>query len=558
MIRLKFEEMSQKIGKNISEIARETKINRNTIQALALGKVSGLKFETLDKLCQVYRLKISDILEFEGKKKVEVPAEKHKLYKQEGECVPFTMYPPSLTAATYVLPGEDKPAFGALYTHFKGSYTHAFWDDAAMRRASRAFYNRYSERSVLNALYNEFMAGSAAIDVLYRRTFTGEIAKMDQSELVAFLKELQTGCQKFWTTSIFIDCFDVGVDQEIIREIAKTSGLDTNDVQVLTTPTELTFAGDRKRRLFEIIDGIKTQKWTREKIGQFVVSSAAVQKYRQDFDYVASNYASVKHITNQQIAEEMWDYLQHLDSWKKEYKELSRYEEDHEAAMATVLKKKKLKENPLWMFERLTIWREFRKKANLMSIHVQDAVLERVEALTGIPKKYLQYLVPDEVANALKGLVSLEELAKRREDGVMLNFEGSKFEMLHGAQADSLLREYNDRLGSESTSTIVYGQTACQGYAKGVARVILDESQFHRFKEGEILVTGMTRPEFLPLMKKSAGIVTNEGGITCHAAIVSRELGKPCIIGTKNATVLINDGALVEVRANHATVRILS
>ena len=101
------------------------------------------------------------------------------------------------------------------------------------------------------------------------------------------------------------------------------------------------------------------------------------------------------------------------------------------------------------------------------------------------------------------------------------------------------------------------GQTASQGYAKGVARIILTQDDFGRFGEGEILVTSMTRPEFVPLMKKAAAIVTNEGGITCHAAIVSRELGKPCVIGTKNATKIIKDGDLVEVRANHATVRIL-
>lgn len=75
--------------------------------------------------------------------------------------------------------------------------------------------------------------------------------------------------------------------------------------------------------------------------------------------------------------------------------------------------------------------------------------------------------------------------------------------------------------------------------------------------EGEILVTGMTRPEYVPLMKKAAAIVTDEGGITCHAAIVSRELKKPCIIGTKIATQVLNDGDLVEVDAERGVVRVL-
>jgi len=67
----------------------------------------------------------------------------------------------------------------------------------------------------------------------------------------------------------------------------------------------------------------------------------------------------------------------------------------------------------------------------------------------------------------------------------------------------------------------------------------------------------MTRPEFLPAMKKSVAVVTDEGGLTCHAAIVSRELGIPCIIGTKIATKVLKTGDLVEVNANHGVVRVM-
>jgi pyruvate,water dikinase len=66
----------------------------------------------------------------------------------------------------------------------------------------------------------------------------------------------------------------------------------------------------------------------------------------------------------------------------------------------------------------------------------------------------------------------------------------------------------------------------------------------------------MTRPEYLPAMKKAAAFVTDEGGITCHAAIVAREMGKPCIIGTKVATKVLKNGDLVEVKGNHGVVLI--
>ena len=65
----------------------------------------------------------------------------------------------------------------------------------------------------------------------------------------------------------------------------------------------------------------------------------------------------------------------------------------------------------------------------------------------------------------------------------------------------------------------------------------------------------MTRPEFLPIMKKAGAIVTDEGGVTCHAAIVSRELKIPCIIGTQVATSQLKDGDFIEVNADKGYVR---
>lgn len=64
-------------------------------------------------------------------------------------------------------------------------------------------------------------------------------------------------------------------------------------------------------------------------------------------------------------------------------------------------------------------------------------------------------------------------------------------------------------------------------------------------------------PDFLPAMKKAVAFVTDEGGITCHAAIIAREMGKPCIIGTKNATRILKDGDFVEVDAENGVVKIL-
>lgn len=105
---------------------------------------------------------------------------------------------------------------------------------------------------------------------------------------------------------------------------------------------------------------------------------------------------------------------------------------------------------------------------------------------------------------------------------------------------------------------IVKGLPASPGKVSGRVHVILDPSRIDEFKEGEILVTEMTAPDWVPAMKKAKAIVTDSGGMTCHASIVSRELGIPCIVGTKSrgeaATTTIPDGIDVTIDATHGVV----
>ncbi len=108
------------------------------------------------------------------------------------------------------------------------------------------------------------------------------------------------------------------------------------------------------------------------------------------------------------------------------------------------------------------------------------------------------------------------------------------------------------------SQTEVKGMTAQKGLVKGKVRIIYTEEELNKIKsEEDILVTPMTRPEFVPAMKIAGAFVTDEGGIVCHASIVSRELKKPCIVGTKNATKIFKDGDMVEVDADKGVVRIM-
>ncbi|MFH1200419.1 MAG: phosphoenolpyruvate synthase, partial [Candidatus Micrarchaeota archaeon] len=106
----------------------------------------------------------------------------------------------------------------------------------------------------------------------------------------------------------------------------------------------------------------------------------------------------------------------------------------------------------------------------------------------------------------------------------------------------------------EQAREILHGIRASPGIAWGPVKVMKDMSEITKVYQGDILVTRMTTPDFVPAMKKAAGIITDEGGATCHAAIVSRELGIACVVGTREATKKLKDGDIVTVDAKRGVV----
>ncbi len=109
-------------------------------------------------------------------------------------------------------------------------------------------------------------------------------------------------------------------------------------------------------------------------------------------------------------------------------------------------------------------------------------------------------------------------------------------------------------LAEHAGEAIVHGLGAAPGVGHGEVKIISELSQGNDLKEGDVLVTHMTAPDWVPLMRRSAAIITDSGGMTCHAAIVSRELGIPCVVGAADATSKLRDGELVTVDATHGTV----
>lgn len=151
-------------------------------------------------------------------------------------------------------------------------------------------------------------------------------------------------------------------------------------------------------------------------------------------------------------------------------------------------------------------------------------------------------------------LPSATELKKRAQHCILFNdqlFTGTTLEDFVETQHIELIRE------EVPVTNEFKGQTAMTGITRGHVRVLYKKSEVPTLLDGEILVTSMTTPDYLPAMKRAAAFVTDEGGVTCHAAIIAREFRKPCVIGTKFATKLLKTGDRIEVDATNGTVRIL-
>jgi len=170
-------------------------------------------------------------------------------------------------------------------------------------------------------------------------------------------------------------------------------------------------------------------------------------------------------------------------------------------------------------------------------------LISKLSTITNLSPEQISFSLTKEIlANKL---ISTEEIEKRK-NGVYWYYENDKLELIYSE---------NDLLRNTAICDEVNGNIAFEGKVKGKVKIVNTMEQIPKVEQGDILVSINTNPSLLEAMKKAAAIVTNEGGITCHAAIISRELKIPCIIGTKNATKVFKDGDLIEVDAIKGIVK---
>ena len=196
---------------------------------------------------------------------------------------------------------------------------------------------------------------------------------------------------------------------------------------------------------------------------------------------------------------------------------------------------------------------ELRKNTDKLSSGTDIVVRKSLAKIFPHIKEYVQVLMIEEIKTGK--LPSLEEL-KKRDAG----FFYTENRLYIGATKEFIQKKYAVLLKEEISKeqiTIFKGNMANPGKVIGIVQKVMGHKDLSSFKKGEILVSPMTMPDFIVAMEKAAAFITDEGGILCHAAIVAREMKKPCITGTNIATQILHNGDLVEVDADNATIKIL-
>lgn len=199
-------------------------------------------------------------------------------------------------------------------------------------------------------------------------------------------------------------------------------------------------------------------------------------------------------------------------------------------------------------------------KDEAMDVRARDVFYDECDRIV---RNTLKYLYP--ALNGLESTILKSEirnippigvLKKRKEQCIFIPGNAAKcMSVEQFLRTNPRIKFLDESKQYKQTKGELTGETAYAGYARGVVRVVRRLDQMDKVETGDILVSPMTTPNFLPAMKKASAFVTDEGGLTCHAAIVAREMKKPCIVGTRIATKVLKDGDRVEVDSNRGIVR---
>lgn len=465
-------------------------------------------------------------------------------YVQAFNGTPFVVIPPGAWSAFDV--GET------LGTEFKDALFE-FKEETAKMFYPQDDLNRMSQ-IILIRLKNDknfFKNVRDKYEKDFKKTFTDFVGKqtpemfqkqlpaLSNSELVALIKKGMNVARFSVGQGHIIEPFSLTTDKQIQDLLAKhiSNEKTRNEAySILTTPAEKSFMVEREEDLARIVNIQEKSKRTK-----------AIEEHIKKYFWIKNSFSGRIDLTVAMVEEELATLAAHKSGTAPDIKKQQQ----------VIIKQYNLSSELQILLEAtrfVALFQDGRKKNMLISLHYNEMLVEELSKRLKISHGLLRYLSCYEFDEFVFEDKTLKKKLEERRKG-LINYTTPDGEaLLTGNEYKEFLKEMQKADHHTTDINELPGLCASPGTAQGRVRVCLSVKAIHDFKQGEVLVASMTKPEYLPAMKKACAIVTDEGGITSHAAIVSREFGIPCLIGTKIATKVLKDGMLVEVKANHGKV----
>jgi phosphohistidine swiveling domain-containing protein len=404
------------------------------------------------------------------------------------------------------------------------------------------------------------------------------LSGLSKNEMLALIEDLRQLGLKLFRYSAITEALDFLSIEDYAENLKNVSAVELPKiVPILTSPEKLGFFEQEKLNILRLakmaLEDEKMRKAVFERsfvdIEKDQKFSQALKKHTDSYFWIQNGYKKANYLDKNYFLNSVATELNRktLNEINKEIDNLENKERLAKKKLKDLYEKYRITPDAKIFFQTIrdfSFLQDRRKENVLHLIYCLDQVLEEAGKRFNVSKKDLYFYPLKNLIGLFNGSekMSKEELAKMNKVLYFSYFENDliKTKVFYGKVAEKMKDAFKNK-GKEMLSTgFLKGFVASAGKSgnivRGRVKIVLDPENSH-LQEGEILVTGMTRPEYVPLMKKAKAVITNEGGITTHAAIISRELKVPCIIGTKIATEVLQDGDLVEMNLKNGIIKIL-
>jgi len=427
----------------------------------------------------------------------------------------------------------------------KNNYVDWYWNDRDLTNVRNVFFKRLvDDKNYLKKLQLRWVSSLNDFDNILSSIEKFDLKLLSADSLIKLYNRFyQVYLEEFKQFMILGDAVSMQAEKYLIPIFKKVLKSDFDSIfpQLLVT----------KHKSFIEEESIDRQKIINQLRQEKKLSLNVFSRHAHNYFYIQNNYAKGDQLT--------------ADDFKKIIKADLKHKSDISPTVSKrqqlriknqLIKKYKLSsfhKQLLYVMDEFFGIQDTRKKYVLISNYFQFVFLQEAARRSRIPLELLKYTVFPEYSLILSKKINIQTLKQRAKFCVCINtIKG--YEVLAGTKAKKVANYLKD---VKNPLKVIKGMTASMGIFKGRVRLILKIHDMVNMNKGDILVTSMTRPEMVPVMKLAGAIITDEGGVTSHAAIISRELHIPCIIGTKLATQVLKDGDMVEVDANKGIVKIL-